>query len=213
VTGSLPFFAPVPWQSLQVSERGILIFVSRPRFFERDLQVESQVGAAGGASALVGAPAKSAETEKVAEEIFEVRENRRGEVRAPATRGTYASVPELIVGGPLLRVGKHGVGFSDFLEFFLCFLFVFRVAVRMVLHGEFTIGALDFLIGRPVVNPQNFVIVSLVIQRSTPLDIKNTSRACGQSASVISFAAWEPPALGLTATLTMAGRSRRCFNL
>jgi hypothetical protein len=59
----------------------------------------------------------------------------------------------------------------------------------MVLHGEFTIGALDFLIGRLAVNTQNFVIVSLVIQRSTPLDIKNTARARGQSASGISSAA------------------------
>jgi hypothetical protein len=81
------------------------------------------------------------------------------------------------------------------------------------LHGEFTIGALDFLIGRAAVNTQNFVIVSLVIQRSTPLDIKNAARARGQSASAISSAAQEPAALGLTATLTMAGRSRRCFSL
>src|SRR5208337_2080968 len=66
-----------------------LCFQTARRFFERDLQVVSQVGAAGGASALVGAPAKSAETEKVPEEIFEVRENRRGEVGAPATCGAH----------------------------------------------------------------------------------------------------------------------------
>src|SRR5271157_905210 len=190
-----------------------LCFQTARRLFERDLQVVSQVGAAGGAPALVGAPAKPAETEKVPEEIFEVRENRRGEVGAPATCGAHASVPELIVGGPLLQVGEHAVGFGDFLEFFLCFLFVFGVAVRMVLHGEFTVGALDFLVGRPAVNTQNFVIVSLVIQRSTPLDIENAWRARAHSASAVSFADWELPALGLTATLTMAGRSRRCFSL
>src|SRR5208337_1942423 len=190
-----------------------LCFQTSRRFFERNLQVVSQVGAAGGASALLGAPAKSAETEKVPKQIFEVRENCGGEVRAPPACGAHASVPELIVGGPLLRVSEHAVGFSDFLEFFLCFLFVVRIAVRMVLHGELTIGALDFLIGRLAVNTQYFVIVLLVIQRLSPLDIKNTARPRGQSVSAVSSAAWEPAALGLTATLTMAGRSRRCFSL
>src|SRR5208337_288317 len=73
-----------------------LRFQTLRSFFERNLQIVSQVGAAGGASALVGTPAKSAETEKVPEEIFEVRENRRGKVGAPAACGTHASLPELI---------------------------------------------------------------------------------------------------------------------
>jgi hypothetical protein len=39
------------------------------------------------------------------------------------------------------------------------------------------------------VNTQNFVIISLVIQRSTPLVTKNTARPLGQSASALSYAA------------------------
>jgi len=77
-------------------------------------------------------------------------------------------VPELIVGSSLLRVCEHTVSFRDFLEFFFRFLFVIGIAVRMVLHSEFAVGALDGLFRRLALNTQNFVVVSLVIQCSTP---------------------------------------------
>jgi hypothetical protein len=87
--------------------------------------------------ALAGPLAKSSETEKLPKNVFEIREDRRGEVRVPAPGGAHPSVPELIVGGALLRVREHAVSFGDFLEFLFCFLFfAVGVAVRMVCRAS-----------------------------------------------------------------------------
>ena len=46
-----------------------------------------------------------------------------------------SGVAEPVIGGPLVRVAKHLIGFVAFLETVLAFP-VARIAVRMMLHGE-----------------------------------------------------------------------------
>jgi hypothetical protein len=54
----------------------------------------------------------------------------------------YASVSELIICGTLTRIGKHFIGFFCLLEGTLC-LWIIRITVWVVLHGQTPIGFLQ----------------------------------------------------------------------
>ena len=64
-----------------------------------------------------------------------------------------------IVGRALLRIGKNAVGFRRFLELLLRRM-VARIAVRMILHRQLAVGALQFLLARAAVNAEHFVIIA-----------------------------------------------------
>ena len=108
-------------QVSQASCRGIWIvgFGAVRRFFERDLEVVAEIGAALRAAAPSAAAEQIAEAEHVAEDVGEVAElveDRRIEARATAGRAAHARVAEAVVGGALLGVGEHAVRFGGFLE-------------------------------------------------------------------------------------------------
>jgi hypothetical protein len=62
-------------------------------------------------------------------------------------------VAELVVGRPLLRVLQDLVGLVDLLELRLG-RGVARVPVRVVLHGELAVGALDVRLDAPLATPR-----------------------------------------------------------
>jgi len=68
-------------------------------------------------------------------------------------------VTEAIVASALLGVREHRVCLAALFEL-LFRLRIVRVAVRMVLHRQLAIGALDLLVGGRAAHSQNFVIVS-----------------------------------------------------
>ena len=72
----------------------------------------------------------------------------------------HAGVAVLVVGGALLRVAQHFVGFLAFLEFLFRSLGrVTLVAVGVVLHRQLAISLLDFFFRGVLGNPKNLVVV------------------------------------------------------
>ena len=65
-----------------------------------------------------------------------------------------------IIASPRLTVGKNGISLCCFLEFFFG-LIVIRISIRMMLHGQLTIGAFEFLVAHTTGNAKYFVVVSL----------------------------------------------------
>src|SRR5678816_3528354 len=58
-----------------------------------------------------------------------------------------------------LRVAQDGIGLGGFLELFFRFR-VAGVAIRMELHRQLAVGALDFLVGSAPGYAQNFVVIT-----------------------------------------------------
>ncbi len=133
------------------------------RLLERDLQVVAQIRAALRAAAPAAAAEEIAEAEHVAEDVAEVaelREDRRVESGACTGGRAHARVAEAIVEAALLRVGEDRVGLGALLEFLFGEL-VARVAVRMELHREPAVRALDFGVARGLGDLEHFVVVAL----------------------------------------------------
>ncbi len=123
---------------------------------ERDLEIEAQIGAA---RRPVPTP-PATEAEEVAEDVGEIREDVGVEPRAGPGLARHAGVPEPIVSGALLGIAEHRVGLGGLLEAFLRGV-VARIAVRMVLEGEFPVCALDVLIARVARDTEHLVVVAL----------------------------------------------------
>src|SRR5438067_520318 len=81
---------------------------------------------------------------------------------------------EPIVQAALLGVGEDRVGLGGFLELFLRGV-VARIAVRVMLHRQLAIGALDLGVGRRPRQFQDFVIIALAHDFAT-LTIAGRSR-------------------------------------
>jgi hypothetical protein len=130
-------------------------FGARKRFFERDLEVVAQIGAAR----RTGATAAAAEAEEVAEDVREVAE--RFGIEATTAGARDAGHAEPVVPRAFLGVAEHGIRLGGFLEFFFGGG-VALIAVRMMLEREFAIGALDVLVACAAGDAQNLVVVLLL---------------------------------------------------
>src|SRR5262245_44236585 len=104
------------------------------RLVERERDVAADVAAL--ASAIASA------TKEVAEDVAERRENVLDVVEMVAPIAVYTGVAETVVTRALVGVAEHFKGFGGFLES-LDRLFVARVFVRMVLHGQSAIRGRD----------------------------------------------------------------------
>ena len=145
-------------------------FEARRGLLQGNLHVVAQIGAALGPRTPAAPPPEYvADAKQIAQDVFEIRKDRGGEIGRIATRVVYARVPEAVVRGALLRVGQHAVGFRDLLEPLFGFIRVLGIPVRMVLEGQFPVGALDLLLRRTATDAQNLVVISLVVQSKTPL--------------------------------------------
>ena len=127
-----------------------MVSVPRADSSKRDLEVVAQVGAALRAAAPAAAAEQIAEAEHVAEdvgEVAELAEHRRVEAGAAAGRELTPGVAEAVVQAALLGVGEDRVRLRRFLEFVLGRL-VARIAIRVVLHRQLAVRALDLDFGR-----------------------------------------------------------------
>ncbi len=129
--------------AIDVGRHANLDFGAGHGFFEGDFQVVAQVRAAlhPAAAALPASAAAKDVAEHVAEDVAEAFPA-EAMPAGRAHRGIDPGMPELVVGGTLLGVGKHVVGFLDLLEL-LFGLRVVPVAVRVVLHRQAAEALLD----------------------------------------------------------------------
>ena len=140
-------------------DRNADLFLRAARgFFQRDLHVVAQVGAA----MRLAAPAAST-AEDVAEDVAEIETLRAActeRIAAAHAARFEGGVAVLVVSRALLPVGQGLVGFLRFLELFLRFRIV-RIAVGVVLHRQLAISLLDLFLGCVAVDAEDFVVVAL----------------------------------------------------
>ena len=115
-----------------------------------------------------------------------------------------AGVTEAVVDAALFDIRQYGVGFAALLEFFFR-VGIVGIAVGMELQRQFAIGALDLLLGGGAGQAQHLVVVAFSVAGQNGLS-SNPFRS-------FIFRLHRVQCLGLRATLTIEGRSRRSFNL
>ena len=182
---------------------------------ELEGQVFAKIGAALNAAAAASAAAAAtehvAEAEELAEDVAEVLEDGGIEARGLPRAAAEAGVAVAVVGGALVGVGEHGIGFADFLEFFFR-VGIVGIAVGMKLQRELAIGALELDFGDRAAHAQHFVVIAFCVrgQNKPFFKIKNLGKLGPR---------W-PDGLapyrtlqGFFATFTIAGRSRRSLIL
>ena len=132
------------------------------RELQRDLQVLPPVALAAGPLAAAEEGVEPAQSAEVAhEDVERLGEIEMREAEPPsAGAAAHARHTVAIVGGALLGIAQHLVRFRDLLEF----LFGGRLlpggdAVRVVLHGEATVGLLDVRFARIPRHAQKGVVV------------------------------------------------------
>ena len=154
-------------------------------FFKREGQLILQIATALGTRGATAAAHVEHLSEQIAEDVAQV--GHAGESAGISHAIADSSVTEAVVGSTLIRIGKDLVGLACLFEF----LFgsrVVRIAIRMVLHGEFAVGAFQLLVRGGALYIQNFVIIGF--------------NHAGSWAHAVFC-------LGLVATRTKAGRSKR----
>src|SRR6185503_7195052 len=124
---------PLPWQ------RGQVCAIENGPCDTRTWPAPRQ--AAQVAAAKHGAATAAVAAEDIAEDVAE-DVAQAGAARSRAGLRIHPGVAELVVGGALLRLAQHFVGFLRLLEVLLG-LGIVRIAVRMPFHGEAAIGLLQ----------------------------------------------------------------------
>ena len=87
-------------------------------------------------------------------------ENVDGSNPAAASRRVHARMTEPVVQAALLRVGNHRIGFCGLLEAVFRGL-VTRIAIRVMLHGQLAVGALDVAVARRARDTEDLVVIPL----------------------------------------------------
>src|SRR5215472_423987 len=143
------------------------------RFFKGQRHIAASIAAALRPAASAASTHIHAEkvAEEVAENIAEV-----GEVRGIESAETSTTVDRrvtvLVIAGALVGIHENAISLSAFLEL-LFRLSVSRIAVRMVLHGQLAVSALDLLLRGRAGYAQNFVVISFCLCRQSLLDLPN----------------------------------------
>src|SRR5690606_16981690 len=101
-------------------------------FFERDLEVETQVAAAHGPPASSPSAAKA---EEVTEDVGEVAEDVRVHPRSTLRGTCHGGMTKLVVPRTFVRIGEHRVGLGRFLELLLS-LGIVLIAIGMMLQRK-----------------------------------------------------------------------------
>src|SRR6476660_4113439 len=165
--------------------------------FELQVDIFPKIGASLSAAAFASAASAKylAQPEEVPENITQVVS-----VEALRSHAAQASVAVTVVGGALVAVCQHGVGFAAFFEFVFG-VWIIGIAVGMELQRQFAIGALDLLIVGSAGYAQHLIVIAFSVAGQNGLSPKILSEVS------------EVQRLGLLATFTIEGRSRRFFNL
>jgi hypothetical protein len=134
------------------------------RFLEFQRYVLPQVGTTLTAATAPGAAAKNiAESKKVAEDVAEIVENCGIEATAATARTTaYPGVTEAIIKRAFLVVGEDRICLARLFELLLR-IGVIGIAVRMKLHGELAVSALDVLLAGPARQTENVVVIAFYV--------------------------------------------------
>jgi len=131
------------------------------RFLELERNVFAPIGAALCARAAASAAAKDvAKVEKIAKDVLKISERRRIESDTAIVR--HACMTEAVIARALLGVGKYGVGLAALLKLLFC-LRIIGIAIGMVLHRQFAVGALDLLIAGVSAHAEDFVIIAFYV--------------------------------------------------
>ena len=135
---------------------------ARSGFFQRDFHRVAQIGATEGALRVARAGARKKVTKNAAKSLGKIVGVEFGAAAKTAATSAlpHAGVPELVVGGALLRVGKHVVGFGDFLELFFGGLGIVAVAVRVVFHRQLAIGFFNVVGAGVPGHAQDFIVIA-----------------------------------------------------
>src|SRR5580704_11805072 len=182
--------------------------------FELECQIFPKVGAplnpAAAASTTAASGERVAEAEKFAEDVAEVLEDGRIESRGLSRASAEAGVAVAVVGGALIGVGEHGIGFAAFLEFFLC-VGIVGIAVGMKLQRELAIDALELDLGNRPAHTQNLVVIAFCVrgQNEPFFSSKNADKGGPRGRMVRAHRKLQ----GFFATFTIAGRNRRSLIL
>ena len=132
-------------------------FGTESRVVKTELQIVSKVRPSSDPRTPTARSAEHiSKTEDIAKDVAEVGED--AGIKA-AGAGTQPCMAESIVVSSFLSVAEHRIGLGSFLES-LFGAFVSRIAIGMVLEGEFSIGALNFLFRCTTRNAQNVVEVA-----------------------------------------------------
>ena len=199
--GALPGAAPEPLHSSQVSWRRTVTLASVPKTASSNSMLMSSRRSAPRWVRLrrrVPAAKNLAEAEEVAEDIAEI-----GGVEARARASAQTGMTEAVVDAALFDIRQNGVGFAALFEFFFR-VGIVGIAVGMELQRQLAIGALDLLLGGGAGYAQHLVVVAFSVAGQNGLS---------QILSGLMFRLHWVQCLGLRATLTIEGRSRRSFNL
>src|SRR5262249_10594338 len=130
-------------------------------FFESQIQVRTRISAFVCTIASAGIDVDSKEiAEKIAKDVAEICE--RGRIKATESAIAHTSMTKLIVTGALLTIDEHAVRFAGFLEL-LFRLRIVGIAVRVILHRQLAVRALDLLIAGAAFYAQNFVIIAFCL--------------------------------------------------
>jgi hypothetical protein len=158
VFGLVPALAPVPEQDSQVTETD-LRGLAEKGLFQRDFHVVAQVLAALAPAA--ASTALSGHAEQVLENIREGR-SKTGAEAGPATAMALLErgMAEAVIGGALVAVLEHFVGFVDFLEFDFAGS-IARILVRMPFHCQLAERRLEPGIVRGPLDFKGFVVAAL----------------------------------------------------
>ena len=133
------------------------LFAAAHSLFQGELQGITQIRTPSRATTTTAAA-----TEDVAKNIAEdVTKATTAEAAGSASTGLaiHTGMAELVIGCPLLLIGEHLVGFLGFLELGQRLLII-RVTVRMVLHGQTSIGLFQILLTGILGRPQHFIIIT-----------------------------------------------------
>ena len=133
-------------------------------FLERDLEIVAQVRAAQ--PRLLPPPRRAAppmKSPKMSSKMSDIEEVNSGPKPLAGPRPAAVlegGMAEAVVGGALLRVLQRVVGFVDLLELVLG-VGIARIAVRVELHGELAVGALERRLVGALRHAQHFVEIAL----------------------------------------------------
>jgi hypothetical protein len=143
-----------------VTRKVNLLLHAECSLFETQLDIVPKIRSALRTPAASPGPAEEvSKTEDVSQDVAEVGEHIRVEAIEAAASSADAGMTITIILGPLLSVAEYGVSLGRFLELFFRFR-IARIAIRVVLHCQLAVGALDFLVGSALAYTENFVIVT-----------------------------------------------------
>jgi hypothetical protein len=135
-------------------------FCAEDGFLKLEREVFPEVGTtlSPRSTASPGTPAEHlSNTKELAEDVAQILKCTW--VKPAAGRRRYARVTETVVRGALVGIDQHCVGLSNFSEF-LFRIRIVGIPVRMVLHGQFPVCALNLLLSALALYTQYLVVVA-----------------------------------------------------